>query len=127
MRPETRDPRLECTGLALALALSACATAPPMPASMAEADKLLKGAEVRTGNLRINCSPEDATVILDGVPVGLCSDFKGKKGMDVAKGPRRLEVQKLGFMPYESVVDADGTRISLTVALAPSSLEGGTK
>jgi hypothetical protein len=98
-----------------------------MPATMAKADELLQGTTGRTGNLRINCSPEDAMVVLDGVPVGLCSDFKGQKGMDVAKGPRRLGVQKLGYLPYESWVDTDGTRISLSIALAPNSLEGATK
>ena len=104
--------------------LVGCATPTPGPAGMVEAERLLQSTAERSGNLRIDCSPDDATVALDGVPVGLCSDFKGQRGVAVKKGTRRLAVNKLGYLPYESVLDTDGTRLSLTIALAPYSLEG---
>jgi hypothetical protein len=110
---------------ALALGILGCAAAGPMPtARMAEADKLLRQSNERTGNLRLSCSPHDAVVAIDGVSVGLCSDFTGRQGMDVRKGARHLAVKKVGYLPYESFIDTDGTRVSLTISLAPSSLEG---
>jgi hypothetical protein len=91
---------------------------------MVEAERLLQSTAERTGNLRINCSPDDAVVAVDGLPIGLCSDFRGQKGVEMAKGTRRLAVNKTGYLPYESMIDTDGTRVSLTISLAPSSLEG---
>jgi hypothetical protein len=108
--------------LACALALGCAAPQQPAPANMLEADKLLRGASNRTGNLRIDCSPDDAIVAIDGLPVGLCSDFKGQRGVELKKGTRRLAVNKSGYLPYESIVDTDGTRVSLSISLAPASL-----
>lgn len=109
--------------LALAPLLLACATGPPVPRA-AEAERLLRSAAQRTGNLRIDCSPDDAVVSVDGVSVGLCSDFRGDRGLALKEGPRRIGVTRLGYLPYESWVDTDGTRVSVKISLAPSSLEG---
>ena len=106
-----------------ALALAGCATTPE-PAGFAEAARGLQRVQSRTGDLRLSCSPPDATVSIDGVPVGMCSDFEGARGLSLGDRARRLEVKKTGFMPYASVVQSDGTRLALTVSLAPSSLEG---
>lgn len=109
--------------LVIAPLLWGCATGPAVPRA-AEADRLLRAAALRTGNLRIDCSPDDAVVAVDGVSVGLCSDFRGDKGLALKEGPRRIAVSKLGYLPYESFVDTDGTRVSVKISLAPSSLEG---
>lgn len=111
--------------LAIAAPLLGCATSTPLPERAADAARLIRAAEDRTGNVRLHCTPDDAVVALDGVSIGLCSDFRGQRGVEVKKGARHLAVRKLGYLPYESMVDTDGTRVSLTVSLAPSSLEGG--
>lgn len=106
-----------------ALLALGCAAPRAAPAGALEAERLLKSAAARSGDLRIRCSPDDATVALDGLSVGLCSDFAGQRGVALGKGVRHLAVRKTGYLPYESIVEADGTRISLTISLAPTSLE----
>lgn len=75
--------------------------------------------------LVLACSPADAEVELDGVPQGTCEDFRGEpRGLGLGKGMRRVQVKKQGYLPWNTVIETDGTRVMLTVALI--STGGGT-
>jgi hypothetical protein len=75
--------------------------------------------------LVLACSPADADVELDGVPQGTCEDFKGEpRGLALGKGVRRVQVKKQGYLPWDTVVETDGTRVMLNVTLI--STGGGT-
>jgi hypothetical protein len=70
------------------------------------------------GELVLHCLPEDAEVLLDGVPQGTCGDFDGTKGA-LGLGPeeRKVEVSKGGFRPWVARLTADGTRMVVNVTL----------
>lgn len=108
-----------------ALLAVGCANRPQLGGEV-EAERAMRDVARSTGDLHLSCSPADATVAVDGVPVGLCSDFVGQRGLQLGTRTRRLAVQKSGYYSYESVVQTDGTRLTLTVSLAPSSLEGAS-
>jgi PEGA domain len=85
----------------------------------------LPAARVTTrSELVLRCEPKDAEVSLEGVPQGRCDDFAGEpKGLTLKKGAHRVGVKKDGFYPWDSVVEADGTRVVLDVTLIQT---GGT-
>lgn len=75
----------------------------------------------RRSELVLRCTPPDAEVSLDGVPQGTCDDFDGEpRGLGLGKGSRRVEVKKRGFSPWESWMQADGTRVVMDVTLIPN-------
>lgn len=87
---------------------------------MAQAREGLAATAGRTGDLRLMCQPEDAQVVLDGVPQGLCSDFSGRPaGLTVGSGMHRVEVTKEGFLPYVTYLSPSGARTSLGITLQP--------
>ena len=93
-------------GWPLLFAATGCATPP------------YAGHEGARGELVLRCTPFDAEVQLDGVPQGLCSDFSGTpRGLSMGKGTRRVEVSKPGYAPWERWLDADTTRVMMTVRL----------
>ncbi len=101
-----------------ALALSACAQTP------GPAWKLPPARVTTKSELVLRCEPPDAEVSLDGVPQGTCEDFAGEpKGLSMPKGPRRVQVKKLGYLPWESLLETDGTRVVMDVTLIST---GGT-
>lgn len=106
---------------AAALGLAACAPRVG-PAVLHE----LPPARVTTrSELVLACVPADAEVVLDGVPQGTCDDFRGEpKGLTLKKGARRVQVKKAGYLPWDSVVETDGTRVTMNVTLI--STGGGT-
>lgn len=75
--------------------------------------------------LVLSCTPADADVELDGVPQGTCEDFRGEpRGLAMGKGVRRVQVKKQGYLPWDTVVETDGTRVVMNVTLI--SRTGGT-
>lgn len=105
-----------------ALALTGCVqTSNVLTASQGR----LPAARVTTkSELVLACTPADAEVVLDGVPQGTCEDFGGEpKGLPMGKGVRRVQVKKQGYLPWDTVVETDGTRVMMNVTLIST---GGT-
>ena len=111
------------TRLFWALALTGCATS---TSSGLQSSQKLPPARVTTkSELVLACTPPDADVELDGVPQGTCEDFRGEpRGLALGKGVRRVHVKKQGYLPWDTVVETDGTRVMLNVTLI--STGGGT-
>jgi hypothetical protein len=106
-----------------ALWLAGCASqvAPPLVPAL----DLPQTRSARRSELVLHCSEADAEVWLDGVPQGTCEDFDGEpKGLALGKGPRRVQVKKRGFKAWESILEADGTRVVMNVTLIANG--GGT-
>ncbi len=97
-----------------ALALSGCVQTPNVLSA-----RTLPPARVTTkSELVLSCIPKDAEVELDGVPQGTCDDFKGEpRGLSLAKGAHRVQVKKVGYLPWDTVVETDGTRVMMNVTL----------
>jgi len=72
------------------------------------------------GNLLLRCEPEDAEILLDGIPQGNCSDYAAK-GLQTEASPylRKIVVSKAGYWPYEAMVALDSSRVNLNVRLQP--------
>jgi hypothetical protein len=105
---------------------AACAAPTPQAALFARAGEGLQAARTeRTGDLTLACDPRDSQVWLDGVPVGSCDDFSGRRGLSLGARMRKVEVRKDGYTPYQTFVEPDGTHAALTVTLAPSNTGGG--
>lgn len=104
------------------LALFAVGCAPKSPSVLLAETKLPPARVTTKSELVLQCSPTDAEVELDGVPQGTCDDFDGApKGLALAsKGFRRVSVKKRGYLPWESVVETDGTRVTMNVTLISS-------
>ncbi len=105
-----------------ALAVSACAQT-PTPFDFG-AHKLPPARVTTKSELVLRCMPNDAEVLLDGVPQGTCDDFGGEpKGLSIPKGARHVQVKKRGYLPWDSFLETDGTRVVMTVTLIST---GGT-
>ena len=85
----------------------------------------LQAAQPRSGDLALRCEPADSEVWLDGLPVGSCGQFSGRKGLSLGQRMSKVEVRKEGYRTFETFVEPDGTRAALTVTLAPSTTGGG--
>lgn len=104
----------------VAVLASGCA---PKSALVLASEAKLPPARVTTkSELVLQCTPPDAEVELDGVPQGTCDDFDGApRGLSLAsKGFQRVAVRKRGFLPWETVIETDGTRVALNVTLIAS-------
>lgn len=80
------------------------------------------GGEGFRSGLRLRCEPSDATVYLDGIPRGVCTDFERKParvGDDAKDQLHLVEVKKPGFSTYQTYYAPSGTIIALNVLLAP--------
>lgn len=106
-----------------ALALTGCVQTPNLRGA---SSRKLPPARVTTkSELVLSCTPPDAEVELDGVPQGTCEDFRGQpRGLTLGKGVRRVQVKKQGYLPWDTVVETDGTRVMMDVTLI--STGGGT-
>ena len=107
------------------LAIAACAAPSEQAAIFARAGEGLKAVEASSGDLRLKCEPLDSEVWLDGMPVGACEDFAGRRGLSLGQRMRKVEVRKDGYTPYLTFVEPDGTHAALTVTLLPSNTGGG--
>ncbi len=87
----------------LAFALGGCASALP-----------------RTTSLRVEGAPPDASVAVDDRYVGTFA-YVASKGVALPPGRHRLTVEKVGFFPWDRLVEAhDGDLpIQIKVALLP--------
>lgn len=100
--------------------LLGCATQ-QTSAVVAQVEKGMRRPTVKSGQVRLLCTPGDAEVFIDGISVGACSQFEGKpSGLTLSKGLRQVVVKKNGFLPYSSYLDSDGTRVALTIDLIPA-------
>lgn len=98
-----------------ALALTGCVQTPPVLAGVRAPRVESRGAR---SELVLSCTPPDADVELDGVPQGTCEDFGGEpRGLAMGKGVRRVHVKKQGYVPWDTVVETDGTRVVINVTL----------
>ncbi len=92
---------------------------PAAPSVVGSAVTTLPPARVTTkSELVLACQPADAEVELDGVPQGTCDDFDGEPmGLPMGKGIRHVRVKKRGHLPWETVLETDGTRVMMNVTL----------
>ena len=109
----------------VALALGAmvvaagCATPTPVERALEENAGALRAPRSVAGQLRLACTPAEATVVLDGVPQGSCSEF-ASEGLRLGEALHVVEVQKAGFATYRVEIQAGQARTSLKVDLAPT-------
>jgi PEGA domain-containing protein len=73
------------------------------------------------GAVRLRCTPAGAEVSMDGVPVGMCSDFADRTPLRVGRGMHRLEVTMQGYLPYVTYFAPAGARAVLEIQLSPRS------
>lgn len=106
------------------LVLAACAGQSQQAAMLERAGSGLAAAEGSSGDLKLSCEPLDSEVWLDGVPVGSCTEFSGRRGLSLGRRMRKVEVRREGYRSFETFVEPDGTRAALTVTLAPSNTGG---
>lgn len=109
---------------AVALVLAACATPNQQAAMLERAGEGLGAAQQSSGDLKLTCAPPDSEVWVEGVPVGSCDQFSGRRGLSLGHRMSKVEVRKEGFIAFETYVEPDGTRAALTVTLAPSTTGG---
>lgn len=101
--------RAALAGAVLGAFGSGCATA--------AAGSLEKGG----GAVRLRCTPAGAAVALDGVPVGMCSDFADRTPLRMGGGMHRLEMTMQGYWPYVTYFAPAGARAVLEIQLSPRS------
>ena len=105
--------------------LFGCVT--PATTMTEQVERGLLSAGTRSGELTLLCKPPDAEVFIDEMSVGACTQYEGKpKGLTLSKGLRQVVVKKVGFLPYQSYVDSDGTQAALTIELVPTLRVGST-
>jgi hypothetical protein len=105
-----------------------CAARTEQQATLERAGALLSQQEKRRGDVLFRCEPEDAEVVLDGVPQGTCQDFDGEPhGLRIGEGMHRLEVRKPGFLPYETYYEPNGARAVIRVKLKPRAGQEGAR
>lgn len=99
----------------------AAACAPKGPVAVMSSRELPPIRITTKSELVLTCDPADAEVVLDGVPQGTCQDFNGEpKGLSLKKSAQRVQVKKRGFLPWDTVVETDGTRVVMNVTLISS-------
>jgi hypothetical protein len=100
------------------LALTGCvAGTPAWQQTLDQHRPELQGRVVQ--GVELSCTPEDAEVLLDGVPQGRCQELEPPHALTVDEALHRLEVVKPGFSPYRAELLAGNARTRLTVRLSP--------
>ena len=100
-----------------ALAVTGCVAQTPNALTV-KWEKLPPARVTTKSELVLSCIPSDADVELDGVPQGTSEDFRGEpRGLSMGKGVRRVQVKKQGYLPWDTVVETDGTRVVMNVTL----------
>jgi len=104
--------------LGLSLAFWACRPASPSASLEPWEKKWEPKSETRRGNLFIYCEPEDADILLDGIPQGNCLDY-ATHGLQIKESAtlRKIVVTKTGYWPYEAMVVFNNSKVSLRVQL----------
>ncbi|MCE9671238.1 PEGA domain-containing protein [Myxococcus stipitatus] len=96
------------------------------PVALIRAREGLASAERPSGDVALNCVPDDAEVYLDGVLQGVCRDYAGApRGLRLGVGLHQIEVKKQGYWPYTTYYEPSGARARLTVELRAISAPGG--
>jgi len=87
-----------------------------MPSERAEADRELQEIRRRPSQMSIDSDPAGATATVDGKPSGAPTPV----GVDIAPGPHHIRIERAGFHPYETDVEASfGRAILVTTKLVP--------
>jgi hypothetical protein len=75
--------------------------------------------------LKINASPPEAAVLVDGAYVGYASQVSGVfKSLTVASGRRRIRIEMQGYQPYETEIEVTaGRTFDVRAALAKGGAE----
>lgn len=79
----------------------------------------LQSASTTRPELRLDCAPADAEVLLDGVTQGTCADFAGR-GLMLDDAAHQVEVRKPGFSPFFTAVQTGRARAAMRVELRPA-------
>ena len=78
-----------------------------------------QNGQVMLTDKKVEVSPTDAEIEIDGIFVGMCSN---EKKIKITPGRRTIKVKKAGFIPVERTINAyDG--FSITVTLEPTETE----
>lgn len=104
--------------LLVPLALACAGERSPVERTLAEHAGELRAAAATRPELRLQCQPADAEVLVDGVLQGLCSDF-AEQGIGLDEAAHHVEVRKPGFSPFFTAVQAGRARTGLKVELRP--------
>src|SRR5712671_5274216 len=94
-------------------------TIPPRYAMiLALCPALLAACEVvpPTTSLRVKGAPIDASVTIDDQYIGFFG-YVAKHGVAMPPGKHRITVEKTGFFPWDRVVEAADTPVTLDVVL----------
>ena len=86
---------------------------------MMEIDVTTQYPTQNTATLKINASPPEAAVLVDGAYVGYASQISGIfKSLTVTAGKRKIRLEMQGYRPYESEIDViAGTASEVRAAL----------
>ena len=68
------------------------------------------------GAYRFQCDPVDAHVIVDEDDMGPCALWSSR-WMGLPAGPHRVRIARDGWLPQESDVTPNGTRVTVTARL----------
>jgi hypothetical protein len=89
------------SGLALLGALTAAACVPATPPTV---------------SLRMRGEVQDASVTIDDEHIGALA-FVAKRGVALPPGPHRITVEKIGYFPWDRLVEAREAPIQIEVKL----------
>ncbi len=68
------------------------------------------------GAYRFQCEPVDAHVIVDEDDLGPCAIWSSR-WLGLPAGPHRVRIYREGWLPQESDVTPNGTRVTVTARL----------
>lgn len=109
-----------CVGALVALGFL-CGCPPRDPDYPEYARRMLETSAQRSSAAFIlQCDPPDATVLVDGVAQGLCTDFAGHpRGLALGSGAHEVIFRLNGFWDEVRYVEPNGVRGQLSVKLRP--------
>lgn len=118
MRPWAR---VNSAAVGLGLSLASCASPHTTTAhGWRSGDPDLAGLQQTSGNTRVNCTPADATVRIDGVRFGSAQDFDGRERLlPLAPGLHQVELSRQGFQTFSIELRGGAWRQTLGVTLDP--------
>ena len=102
--PAVRRRFLTAAGLTWALVLSACQLTPYSTAP--------------TVSLRVKGNIADAHVTIDDIPVGALG-YVAARGVALPPGKHRVTVERAGYFPWDTLVEAKDDPIYLQITLVP--------
>jgi hypothetical protein len=71
-----------------------------------------------TVSLRVRGNVADAQVTIDDIPVGALA-FVAARGVALPPGRHRVTVERTGYFPWDTLVEAKGDPIYLQITLVP--------